>query len=143
MSCCGSSCPDLEKPPTKGNMGVFQIIEIIAMGVVAVLCVIDFIVLLGRNIYYYNIFSLIVDVLIVVGLVFILMGLFCSNGSQRRVRIGLYCFLGGCIIEIVIIILYLTSAYGTLGEWVLNLLLAIILSCLAYILWKQSAHIQA
>ena len=137
-----SSCSEaLEKPPSRGNMGVLQIIELVAMGVVAVLCVIDFINLLSQQIYYFTVFSMIVDILIVVGLVFIIIGLFIGVGSQRKIRIGLYCFFAGCIIEIVIIVLYLVSGYASLGGWILNLILAIILIFLAYVLWKQSAHL--
>ena len=137
-----SSCSEaLEKPPSRGNMGVLQIIELVAMGAVAVLCVIDFINLLSQRIYYFTVFSMIVDILIVVGLVFIIIGLFIGVGSQRKIRIGLYCFFAGCIIEIVIIVLYLVSGYASLGGWILNLILAIILIFLAYVLWKQSAHL--
>ncbi len=137
-----SSCSqELEKPPSRGNMGVIQIIELVLMGVVAVLCVVDFITLLNQRIYYFTVFSMIVDILIVVGLVFIIIGLFIGVGSQRKTRIGLYCFFAGCVIEIVIIVLYLVSGYASLGGWILNLILAIILIFLAYVLWKQSSHI--
>ena len=138
MSSCSQA---LEKPPTRGNMGVIQIIELVIMGVVAVLCVVDFINILGYGIYWYTIFSLAVDVLIVVGLVFIILGLFVGLGSQRRIRIGLYCFFAGCIIEIIVIVFWLISGAGTLGYWILNLFMAILLIFLAYVLWKQSSHL--
>ena len=36
-----SSCAELDKPPSKANMGIVQIIELVIMGVVAILCLFD------------------------------------------------------------------------------------------------------
>ena len=43
MSESSTCCQELERPPSKSHMGVVQIIELVLMGVVAVLCITDFI----------------------------------------------------------------------------------------------------
>ena len=143
-NCCSSTCPELDNPPTRSHMGIVQIIELVVMAIVAILC--------GYDLYnlfkvgpagwvFWWILSLAVDVLIIAGLVFILMGLFASTASSQRIRIGIYCFFAGTIIDIVCVVWYLISGGSSVDQWLVNLLKAAILIVLAYFLWRQSKNI--
>ena len=144
MSNCCSSCPELDNPPTRSHMGIVQIIELVVMAIVAILC--------GYDVYnlfkvgpagwvFWWILCLAVDVLIIAGLVFVLMGLFASTASSQRIRIGIYCFFAGTIIDIVCVVWYLISGGSSVDQWLVNLLKAAILIVLAYFLWRQSKNI--
>ena len=138
MSSCAS---ELDKPPTRNNMGAVQIIELVAMGVVAILCGIDFFNMLNLKHWdFFVVLALIIDGLIIVGLVFIIIGLF-FNGGLRKIQIGLYCFFGGAIIDVVIIVYFLIKFSDEVGNWLVNLFKAILLAVLAYFLWRQAKNI--
>ena len=137
-----SSCSELDKPPTRGNMGVVQIIELIAMGVIAILCGYDFIYMLDWD--YWNFFTILamcVDVLVIVGLVLILVGLFGASGGLRKIQVGIYCFFGAAVLDVIIIVYFLLNYGGKASTWLINLLKAIILIFIAYILWRQSKNL--
>ena len=85
--------------------------------------------------------NVLVDVLIIAGLVFVLMGLFASTASSQRIRIGIYCFFAGTIIDIVCVVWFLISGGSSVDQWLVNLLKAGILIALAYFLWRQSKNI--
>ena len=140
-NCCGSSCPELEKPPSKANMGIVQIIELVIMGVVAILCLYDLFNMLSyKGSDGWKILAIIVDCLIIAGLVFIVIGLFCGTTTQK-IRIGIYCFFAGTIIEVVCIVYFLIKASGSLDTWLVNLIKAVILVFLAWVLWRQSKNV--
>ena len=143
-NCCSSTCPELDNPPTRSHMGIVQIIELVVMAIVAILCGYDLYSLfkVGPDGWvFWWILSLAVDVLIIAGLVFILMGLFASTASSQRIRIGIYCFFAGTIICIVCVVWYLISGRSSVDQWLVNLLKAAILIVLAYFLWRQSKNI--
>ena len=143
-NCCSSTCPELDNPPTRSHMGIVQIIELVVMAIVAILCGYDLYSLfyVGPSGYvFWWILSLAVDVLIIAGLVFILMGLFASTASSQRIRIGIYCFFAGTIICIVCVVWYLISGGSSVDQWLVNLLKAAILIVLAYFLWRQSKNV--
>ena len=143
-NCCSSTCPELDNPPTRSHMGIVQIIELVVMAIVAILCGYDLYSLfkVGPSGWvFWWILSLAVDVLIIAGLVFILMGLFASTASSQRIRIGIYCFFAGTIICIVCVVWYLISGGSSVDQWLVNLLKAAILIVLAYFLWRQSKNI--
>ena len=105
---CGPSCGNLDSPPSRHNMSLFAIIELVIMGVVGVICLIELVhVLQNGNFKYWGIIEylkVVVDALIVIGLVLILIGLFCSP-SQYQIRSGILCFCIGAILSIVITVL--------------------------------------
>ena len=143
-NCCSSTCPELDNPPTRSHMGLVQIIELVVMAIVAILCGYDLYSLfkVGPDGWvFWWILSLAVDVLIIAGLVFILMGLFASTASSQRIRIGIYCFFAGTIICIVCVVWYLISGGSSVDQWLVNLLKAAILIVLAYFLWRQSKNV--
>ena len=143
---CGPTCEcgDINRPPSRGNMSLFAIIELVVMGVVGIVCLVD----LYRLIEYMNkdhdwdiieILRVVEYCLIVAGLVFIIIGLFCSP-SQRQIYTGVVCFLIGTILAIILTVLLIREdrTNDSLGY---NICYIILLTFLAYILWKQSYHL--
>ena len=137
---CGASCPELDKPPSRTNMGFLQIIELIIMGVVGILCFIDLYYMIKASSGTWTILGIIVDGLIVGGLCCIIYGLFC-NTTNQKIRIGIYCFFAGTIIDIVCIVFFLIDSPGSVDVWLVNLIKAVILIFLAWVLWRQSKNV--
>ena len=135
-----SSCrEELDIPPSKSHMGVVQIIELVLMGIVGILCITDFIRQLTILISVWVVLAIICDVLFIAGLVYIIIGLFC-NPTTNKLRIGIYCFIGGVVIQLVFVFFRLFSG-GPLVDWLLNLIKAAILIFLCVILWRQSKNV--
>ena len=137
----GSSCmQELEIPPSRNHMGIVQIIELVLMGVVAVLCIIDFISQLRVfELKFWNILALICDALFVAGLVYIIIGLFC-NFTEQKIKIGIYCFFGAILIQIVFVIGSLATT-RRLIDWLMNLVKALVMIFLCWLLWRQSKNV--
>ena len=137
-----SSCSELDKPPTRGNMGILQIIELVAMGIIAILCAIDFFNIIDWGYWsFLTILAMVVDVLIIIGLIFILIGLFGPSGGLRKIQIGIYCFFGGAVLDAIIIVYILIEYSSKASTWLVNLLKVIILVVIAYFLWRQSKNL--
>ena len=135
-----SSCrEELDIPPSKSHMGVVQIIELVLMGIVGILCITDFIRQLTILISVWVVLAIICDVLFIAGLVYIIIGLFC-NPTTNKLRVGIYCFIGGVVIQLVFVFFRLFSK-GDLVDWLLNLIKAAILIFLCVILWRQSKNV--
>ena len=135
-----SSCrEELDIPPSKSHMGVVQIIELVLMGIVGILCITDFIRQLTIHISVWIVLAIICDVLFIAGLVYIIIGLFC-NPTTNKLRVGIYCFIGGVVIQLVFVFFRLFSK-GPLVDWLLNLIKAAILIFLCVILWRQSKNV--
>ena len=139
-NCCGSTWSELDKPPSKTNMGIVQIIELVIMGVVAILCLFDLFNMLKYGSGAWTVIAIIVDCLIIAGLIFIIIGLFCGTTTQK-IRIGIYCFFAGTLIDIVCIVYFLINSPGSMDTWLVNLIKAIILIFLAWVLWRQSKNV--
>ena len=145
MCIVSSSCGDLDRPPSRQNMSLFAIIELVIMGVVGILCLIglvDFIKALNKSSGSWDVITilrLIEYVLIVAGLVLIIIGLFCSI-SQYQIRTGIMCFAVGGIISIVITVMYITdSRYEE--NFFYNICYIILMIFLVWVLWRQSGHL--
>jgi len=143
---CGPTCEcgDINRPPSRGNMSLIAIVELVIMGVVGILCLVD----LYRLVEYMNkdhdwdiieILRVVEYCLIVAGLVFIIIGLFCSP-SQRQIYTGIVCFLIGTILAIILTVL-LIKEDRTNDSLAYNVCYIIFLTFLAYILWRQSYHL--
>ena len=140
---CGPSCGNLDSPPSRHNMSLFAIIELVIMGVVGVICLIELVhVLQNGNFKYWGIIEylkVVVDALIVIGLVLILIGLFCSP-SQYQIRSGILCFCIGTILSIVITVLIIMDGKNQ-DQMLYNICYIVLLVFLAWILWRQSYHL--
>ena len=136
--CVQNGCEFIYNPPSKSNMGLFQIIELVIMGACGILCGVGLYDLLQvRNLdSVYLILSIVADVLIVAGLVLVLWGLFC--GTSNQVRSGIICFVIGSIVFAVYIILF---GIKTKSVRFMEIIDVIILVFVSYVLWIQASRI--
>ncbi len=135
-----SSCrEELDIPPSKSHMGVVQIIELVLMGIVGILCITDFIRQLTIHISVWIVLAIICDVLFIAGLIYIVIGLFC-NPTTNKIRVGIFCFIGGVVIQLVFVFFSLFSK-AHLADWLMNLVKAVVLIFLCVILWRQSKNV--
>ncbi len=145
MGNCGQGpCGDIDRPPSRSNNSLFAIIELVIMGVVGVLCLVDLVRLIQwmgdhKDWDVIEILRIIEYGLIVAGLVLIIIGIFCSP-SQYQIRTGILCFCVGTILAVVILVLLINDD-RTNDTLVFNIFYMIFLIFLAYILWRQSSHI--
>ena len=141
MGICGPSCGNIDSPPSRANMSLFAIVELVIMGVVGVLCLVDLYYLINnlKNWDVIEILRVVEYGLIVAGLCLIIIGLFCSI-SQYQIRTGILCFCIGAILAIVITILVLIRKQNE-ESVVFNICYIILMTFLAWILWRQSGHL--
>ena len=138
MSSCSCSWKDLEVPPSRANMGVFQIIELAVMLIVGILSIYDLFNYLQYKFTLWSALVIVMDACIIAGLVFIIIGLFCSGSN--KIKTGIILFFVGAVIAIAIIIQNLITD-SKLEVWLLDLVKGAILVFLAIILWKQSGNV--
>ena len=145
MGNCGQGpCGDIDRPPSRSNNSLFAIIELVIMGVVGVLCLVDLVRLIQwmgdhKDWDVIEILRIIEYGLIVAGLVLIIIGIFCSP-SQYQIRTGILCFCVGTILAVVILVLLINDD-RTSDTLFFNICYMIFLIFLAYILWRQSSHL--
>ena len=138
---CNSACGDLERPPSRNNMSICAIIELIVMAICGILCLEQLIRIFNSGADLGNawiLITVIIDFLIVVGLVLVLVGLFCAT-SASSIRSGVFCFCIGAIASVVLIIYYIVAGSDRLTFE--NFLYIVLLIFLSYILWIQSGHL--
>ena len=146
-TCNQTPCGDITSPPTRGNMSIFAIIELVIMGAVGVVCLVNLVKMIqeltddksSRHFDEFTILQIIVFVLIVAGLCFILIGLFCSISSYH-IRTGIMCFCIGTIVAVVLTILIIYRGLEK-DDLFFNICYIIFLIFLAYILWLQSGRL--
>ena len=115
MGNCNSQtpCGDIYAPPSRANCSIFAIIELVIMGVVAVICFIELCdYLSSKSLDTLNTLILIDDILIVVALCYLVYGFFCAFG-QNAIRIGIYLFAAGGILAMVIIVYQIFKSSNT------------------------------
>ena len=138
MSTCSCSWKDLEVPPSRANMGVFQVIELAVMLIVGILSIYDLFNYLQYKFTLWSVLVIVMDACIIAGLVFIIIGLFCSGSN--KIKTGIILFFVGAVIAIAMIIQNLITD-SKLEVWLLDLIKGAILVFLAIILWKQSGNV--
>ena len=136
---CDSFCFLLEKPPSRSNNGIIQIIELIIMAILAFLAIYDGFIHLYNNFSVLTILGIIMDICIIIGLFLIIFGLF-FGGDNQKIGIGIYCLTTG-IINAVVFFIYSFYEEGTIGIFLTNLTKGIILIFLVYLLSKQMNNI--
>ena len=138
--CQGGACGDLERPPSRSNMSLWAIIELVCMGVCAVICGVqlgDMFSNRSKSLETWEIIQIVIDALIVIGMVLILVGLFCSPNAST-IRSGILCFVVGAIASCVVTIYYIINS-GKANFY--TICYVVLLIFLAYILWVQSSHL--
>ena len=139
--CNQTPCGDLYDPPSRNNLSLLAIIELVIMLVVAILCAIELVnTFTGTNSNFgtISILTLVDDILIVAAICYIISGLFCAF-SGNQIKIGILLFVIGGILAMVIIVLQLS---GTTNSNVLYKIFQFILFLyLTWILWNQAARL--
>ena len=130
---------DCYRPPSKSGLGIFQIIELIIMAVCGILCAAELIDIFNyggsvKNIYL--ILFIVADVFVVIGLIFVVWGLFC--GTSTNIRTGIVCFVVGCLCLVVKTILWIIDGYSISAWELIHLILLIFIS---YVLWVQASRL--
>ena len=126
-------------PPNKTSLGLFQIIELIIMAVCGILCAAELIDIMNSDLKHetiYLILLIVADVFVVVGLVFVIWGLFC--GTSNNIRTGIICFVVGCLCLVVKTILYIINGHSISAWELCHLILLIFIS---YVLWVQASRL--
>ena len=127
------------QPPNKQSLGLFQIIELIIMAVCGILCAAELIDIMNSNLKnetIYLILIIVADVFVVVGLVFVIWGLFC--GTSNNIRTGIVCFVVGCLCLVVKTILLIVNGHSISAWELCHLILLIFIS---YVLWVQASRL--
>ena len=140
---CGPSCGDLDRPPSRQNMSLIAIIELVVMLCVGIICGLDLVDLFDINRWeLWEIIRAVRDALCVVGLVLVIIGLFFSI-SQYQIRSGTLCFCIGAILSVVIMVfMLLYKENRSSDQGVAYCIFYIVLNVfLAWILWRHSGHL--
>ena len=130
---------DCLTPPNKSSLGLFQIIELIIMAVCGILCAAELIDIMNSDLKHetvYLVLLIVADVFVVVGLVFVIWGLFC--GTSNNIRTGIICFVVGCLCLVVKTILLIVNGYKISAWELVHLILLIFIS---YVLWVQASRV--
>ena len=130
---------DCLRPPNKSSLGLFQIIELIIMAVCGILCAAELIDIMNSDLKHetvYLVLLIVADVFVVVGLVFVIWGLFC--GTSNNIRTGIICFVVGCLCLVVKTILLIVNGYKISAWELVHLILLIFIS---YVLWVQASRL--
>ena len=139
--CVISGCECLYVPPSRNNLTIWGIIELIIMAICGLLCAAELIEFFNTEGHYRTsivlILVIVADVFIVLGLCLIIFGLFCSP-SQSQIRSGIICFVVGAICFAVAIVY---SAIQSGDIYFIQILHVILLAFLAYILWVQAGRL--
>ncbi len=134
MGNCGQSpCGDIYSPPSRHNMSLFAILELVVMIVVGILCCIELFDLFKNDDMDLIVFLVLLDdVLVVCALAYIIYGLFWST---LKVRTGIYLFFAGAVLAMVIIVLELDRGTKKVLYKIAQFFIFLFLS---YFLWKQA-----
>ena len=131
-------CGDLYAPPSRNNLSLLAIIELVIMLVVAVLCAIEIGNLFGKSgLGTIGVLVLIDDIIIVAAICYIVYGLFCSF-TGYQLKIGIMLFAVGGILAMVILVLQITN---NKDDFFYKILQFILFLYLTWILWNQAARL--
>ena len=139
-NCNQTACGDLYNPPSRNNMSLFAIVELVIMIVISILSLIELIDCLGKIKQGFGTIQMLViidDILIVAAVCYLIFGLFCSL-SARNIQIGILLFVIAGVLAMVIIVLKLNGSSGNVLYQIMQFL---ILLFLTWILWNQAARV--
>ena len=127
---------DLERPPTRNNLSIFNIIQLILM--LCLGCVAGynlFIILIQFKFSLSNLIEIIIDALLFIGFIIGIYGLWIENDGYLKGGFSIFCL--GCLILLIKIIIDWVRSGFTLS----SLFEFLILLFLTYIINKQIQHI--
>ena len=131
-------CGNIYTPPSRSNMTIWGIVELVVMVLIGVSCLLNVLHTLGSHIDTLSIIWFVGNGFGVAGLVFVILGLFFTG--VYHFRIGMICFFISIIIAIVYIVFQILSGYEIYFATIVYLCLDIFM---AYVLWVQSGHLSA
>ena len=138
---CVTQYDCIYQPPSRSSMGLFQIIELIIMGVCGILCASNLIEYFNKDAHQRVVAELILliigNICVVAGLILVFVGLFCPCQSTN-LRTGIICFVVGAICFAISILLPIVQGKSTTVSQIFQLILLIFL---AYILWIQAGRV--
>ena len=137
---CVTQYDCIYQPPSRSSMGLFQIVELIVMGVCGILCASNLIEYFKKNDGVNAILILLIigNICVVAGLVLVFMGLFCPCQASN-LRTGIICFVVGALCYAIALLLPIFRKNGqTTISQIFQLILLILL---AYILWIQAGRV--
>ena len=138
---CVTQYDCIYQPPSRSSMGLFQIVELIIMGVCGILCASNLIEYFNKSndqrVYAVLILLIIGNICVVAGLILVFVGLFCPCQSTN-LRTGIICFVVGAICFAISILLPIVQGKSTTVSQIFQLILLIFL---AYILWIQAGRV--
>ena len=132
-------CGSIDTPPSRSNMTIWGIVEFVIMIFIGASCLLNVLDTIHYTMNVWNIVWFVGNAFGVAGLIFVILGLLQSNG--RYFNIGMICFFINIVISIVCIVFsiigYGSAVYfGTIVTVCLDIFMA-------YVLWRQSSHLQA
>ena len=132
-------CGDIYNPPSRSNMSIFAIIELVIMGVIAVLSLVELLDFLSGDKDSNGMIQVLViidDIIIVAAVVYIIIGLFVSVCGGSKLKMGILCFIAAGILSMIILVLQISD--GVKGkELLFSIFKFIIYLFLTFILWNQ------
>ena len=131
-------CGNIDTPPSRTNITIWGIVEFIIMCFIGLSCLGNIFEILRYDITLWSIISFVGAGFGFAGLVFVILGLWQSNGYYFN--IGMICFFINILIAIVCIIFSIINGSHVYFGTILTICLDIFM---AYVLWRQSGHLQA
>ena len=133
-------CGNIDTPPSRSNMTIWGIVELVIMILIGVSCAFNVMDAISYRMNVWNIVWFVGNAFGVAGLIFVILGLFFTGGYHFR--IGMICFF----VSIIIAIIYLVITILHVGQREIYFS-TIVYLCLdifmAYVLWRQSGHLSA
>ena len=134
-------CEVLEQPPKRENMGLFQIIQIVAMGIVAILHIFDiFLLILAELAHYTFVISFFNDILIVTAVIFMIVGYFAPP-CAKFVKLAMFSYFLFTIIDIIFFFWIWIKFSDSTIYVVLNIFKLLFTSYLAFVFFKQIKNV--
>ena len=123
-------------------MSIFAIIELVIMGVVSLICLVELFDFIAHDKGGGGLIKFLViidDILIVCAICYIIAGLFLSICGGGKLKIGILLFVGAGILAMVILVLQIIKGVG--DEIWYKILQLILYLFLTFVLWKQQERL--
>ena len=131
-------CGNIYTPPSRSNMTIWGIVELVVMVLIGVSCLLNVLDALHYKMNLWTIIWFVGNGFGVAGLVFVILGLFFTGGYHFR--IGMICFFISIITAIIYIVIMIIDYQSVYFSTIIYLCLDIFM---AYVLWVQSGHLSA
>ena len=133
-------CGSMDQPPSIQNLTIWGIVTFVIMAVLGISSIYGVMEALKFG-SFWSIIGLVGSGFGVAGLIFVLLSIFQNNSVYMK--IGIFCFLVSCIINIVLFILGLLGLWGD-GKFYVGSLLQLLLNLfLCYLFYRQSSGFTA